>query len=67
MDEGTEQPQAGQEPVWPEDLEAADDTILDAVGQRLGEVRHLPPPEHAAVYHEIHRGLQESLAEVDGG
>jgi len=51
---------------WPEPAEATGDERVDAAAQRLQAVSGTPASEHVAVYEDVHRRLQDSLAELDG-
>ena len=42
------------------------DPRVDAALGRLDELDGSPPPEHVAVYEDVHRTLQEVLAEASG-
>ncbi|HEX6921401.1 MAG TPA: hypothetical protein VF314_14350 [Actinomycetes bacterium] len=42
------------------------DPRVDAALGRLDELEGSPPPEHVAVYEDVHRTLQEVLAEASG-
>ena len=37
----------------------------DAAGRRLAEVDGAPLEEHVAIYDDVHRQLQDALADVD--
>lgn len=47
-------------------LEPTGDERVDAAVERLGEVPRRPPAEHVAIYEDVHRRLQDSLADLDG-
>ncbi len=38
---------------------------VDAATARLGEIADLPTPDHVAVYDDVHRRLQDALADAD--
>jgi hypothetical protein len=40
---------------------------VDAALEKLKELGGLPTGEHVAVYDEVHRLLQDALADLDGG
>jgi hypothetical protein len=40
---------------------------VDAAVEKLQELDGLPTGEHVAVYDEVHRLLQDALADLDGG
>jgi hypothetical protein len=56
---------AEQPDVAPE-VEPTGDERVDAAVQRLGEVAQHPPAEHVAIYEDVHRRLQDTLADLDG-
>lgn len=67
----TEQP-AGDEPVTSEEpVEAAAPVVrtgvpaADAAADRLGELEQAPLDEHVEIYEDVHRRLQEGLADLD--
>ena len=51
------------EPEVPETGEPRVDEVLG----RLGGIENLPTAEHVGVYDEVHRGLQDALANLDQG
>jgi hypothetical protein len=51
---------------WPPAAEATGDERVDAAVERLREVSEMPASEHVGVYEDVHRRLQDSLAELDG-
>jgi hypothetical protein len=51
------------EPAAPE---PTGDERVDAAVQRLDEVTRTPPEEHVAIYEDVHKRLQDTLAELDG-
>jgi hypothetical protein len=56
-----------QENDTPEPVtEPTGDERADAAVQRLGEVTRTPPEEHVAIYEDVHKRLQDTLAELDG-
>jgi hypothetical protein len=46
--------------------EATGDERVDAAAERLRELSGLPASEHVGVYEDVHRRLQDSLADLDG-
>jgi len=54
------------EPRWPPAAEATGDEAVDAAAERLRELSGLPASEHVGVYEDVHRRLQDSLADLDG-
>ncbi len=40
---------------------------MDEVLSRLAGIENLPTAEHVGVYDEVHRGLQDALANLDQG
>lgn len=48
------------------DVESTGDPRVDTAVARLAEVDGLPTSQHAEVYDEIHRRLQDALADLDG-
>jgi len=50
----------------PPDDAAAGDPRVDAALRRAAELTNLPPAEHVAVYEDVHRTLQEVLADAAG-
>jgi len=58
----TEQPapEPPAPPVQPTGVPAA-----DAAADRLGELEEAPLDEHVAIYEDVHRRLQEGLADLD--
>ncbi|MGH8894486.1 MAG: hypothetical protein ACRDWY_14460 [Actinomycetes bacterium] len=46
--------------------DAASDPRIAAAVDRLDGLADLPPDQHAEVYEDVHRVLQESLAEAQG-
>jgi len=47
-------------------VEPTGDERVDAAVERLAEVARRPPAEHVAIYEDVHRRLQDSLADLDG-
>lgn len=58
MHEGTSAPDVG--------TGATGHAGVDAALARLGELPGLPVPAHVDVYEDIHRRLQETLADLGG-
>lgn len=42
------------------------DVRVDSAIELLGSIRDLPLPEHQAVYEDLHRRLQQALADATG-
>jgi len=64
-----EQSEAAEPADQPENavpVEPTGDERVDAAVERLAEVARLPPAEHVAIYEDVHRRLQDSLADLDG-
>jgi hypothetical protein len=62
----TEPPAAASEGAGSDDQ--SDPPIPDEVGvarQRLAEIAELPVEEHTEVYEDVHRRLQDALADVE--
>jgi hypothetical protein len=61
---GEEQPgpPGGEPPALP----STGDERVDAAIARLGETAQSPPAEHPAIYEDVHRRLQDTLADLDG-
>lgn len=49
------------------DLPETGDARVDEVLNKLAGIEQLPTAEHVAVYDEVHRGLQDALANLDQG
>jgi hypothetical protein len=49
------------------DLPETGDARVDEVLSGLAGIENLPTTEHVAVYDEVHRGLQDALANLDQG
>ena len=49
------------------DLPETGDPRVDEVLSGLAGIENLPTTEHVAVYDEVHRGLQDALANLDQG
>ena len=49
------------------DLPETGDPRVDEVLSRLEGIESIPTAEHVAVYDEVHRGLQDALANLDQG
>ena len=49
------------------DLPETGDPRVDEVLGKLAGIEHRPTGEHVAVYDEVHRGLQDALANLDQG
>lgn len=49
------------------DLPETGDPRVDEVLSRLEGIETIPTTEHVAVYDEVHRGLQDALANLDQG
>jgi hypothetical protein len=47
------------------DVEITGDARVDAATARLEEVPDLPTADHVAVYEDVHRRLQDALADAD--
>ena len=47
------------------DVPVTGDARVDAATARLGELVDLPTSDHAAVYDDVHRRLQDALADAD--
>jgi hypothetical protein len=50
-----------------EDLPETGDPRVDEVLARLSGIGDKPTAEHVAVYDDVHRGLQDALANLDQG
>jgi hypothetical protein len=55
-------PTRGEAPALP----STGDERADAAIARLGETAQSPPAEHPAIYEDVHRRLQDTLADLDG-
>jgi hypothetical protein len=51
--------------VQPDALPATGVTAADAAADRLAEVDAAPLEEHVGIYEDVHRRLQEGLADLD--
>jgi hypothetical protein len=62
----TEQP---QQPEQPEQARDVDDRTgvhaADAAADRLAEIDDAPVDEHVVIYEDVHRQLQDGLADLD--
>jgi hypothetical protein len=80
VDEAADEPPADDTPGIPDepatfaeeiraqaDLPETGDARVDEVLARLGGIENQPTSEHVAVYDEVHRGLQDALANLDQG
>jgi hypothetical protein len=56
---------AGDEPADAAVPPTGDDRV-DAAVERLAELNRRPPAEHVPVYDDVHRRLQDTLADLDG-
>jgi hypothetical protein len=55
--------EAGGEEAAPPDT---GDERVDAAVARLRETADSPPEDHVAIYEDVHRRLQDTLADLDG-
>jgi hypothetical protein len=58
-------PAEGGEPLA--EPAATGEPQVDAALTRLQDVTNAPVEEHVAIYDEVHRRLQDALADPDGG
>jgi hypothetical protein len=68
----TEQPDGDTDPAPDEEPVTAPAAVArtgvpsaDAAGDRLGELEQAPLDEHVEIYEDVHRRLQEGLADLD--
>jgi hypothetical protein len=47
-------------------VEPTGEARVDAAVERLRELARRPPAEHVAIYEDVHRRLQDALADLDG-
>lgn len=57
----------GDESQGAADLPETGDPRVDEVLGKLAGIEHRPTGEHVGVYDEVHRGLQDALANLDQG
>ena len=65
-------PSAGPRPAaphaatGPDAADVSDHALVQDVRERLAALRERPVDEHVAAYDDVHRRLQDALADLDG-
>lgn len=61
-----EHPEEEQLPLVTQPWTPTGDVRVDTAVELIGDLANLPTTEHLAVYEDVHRRLQETLADASG-